>query len=578
MNASPTSPRRRRPAISSSRHQPSASAATVRSKASSFTVERGEFVAIMGPSGCGKTTLLRIVAGLETPDSGTIHSRGRDLAALPVHKRGTRLVWQNYRAVSPSRRPPQHRLRPDASGRRRRRRGQGTRSRRSPSWCSSAEFLDRRVSQLSGGQQQRVAIARALVTEPEILLLDEPLSALDAHLRVRMQSEMKRLQQRLGISFLYVTHNQSEAFSMADRVVVMDKGRIDQFGTPEEICTRAQDALRGAVRRHQQHHRRQGRGGAGRRLIRRRSAPMRIVSAAIGRAAARQGIDRDPGGPGRQGAAASRPASPGENSLRGVLSGRGFQRLAGDLLPRDRRAAARSRWWRRSRSARPSAPPSTWRCSSTGRRRIPSCSARRRAGRREHAGPPLVRGAGNLIVVAAGDQSTHPGRHAGGGRQRPQPAEGREHRHPARLFDHLLRRAARLPGRARLLARRGLPGRSGLLAARTTSTSPSTCSPSRTMRWPSPSRCGCRSPPPSSPCCSCYPLVLAIVYVAPRSRHRLLLMLAVAPFWSSYMLRLFSWQILLANKGVINSAPRAWPASRICRSTCSIPRPRHASA
>ena len=109
------------------------------------------------------------------------------------------------------------------------------RSRRSPSWCSSTEFLDRRVTQLSGGQRQRVAIARALVTEPDILLLDEPLSALDAHLRVRMQSEMKRLQQRLGISFVYVTHNQSEAFSMADRVVVMNKGRIEQIGSPEEI-------------------------------------------------------------------------------------------------------------------------------------------------------------------------------------------------------------------------------------------------------------------------------------------------------------------------------------------------------
>ena len=100
------------------------------------------------------------------------------------------------------------------------------------------EFLDRRIAQLSGGQKQRVAIARALVTEPEILLLDEPLSALDAHLRVRMQSEMKRLQQKLGISFIYVTHNQSEAFSMADRVVVMNRGRVEQIGTPQDIYAR----------------------------------------------------------------------------------------------------------------------------------------------------------------------------------------------------------------------------------------------------------------------------------------------------------------------------------------------------
>ena len=100
------------------------------------------------------------------------------------------------------------------------------------------EFLDRRVTRLSGGQRQRVAIARALVTEPVLLLLDEPLSALDPHLRIRMQGEMKRLQQRLGLSFLYVTHEQSEAFSMADRIVVMNKGQIEQFGTPEELSSR----------------------------------------------------------------------------------------------------------------------------------------------------------------------------------------------------------------------------------------------------------------------------------------------------------------------------------------------------
>jgi spermidine/putrescine transport system ATP-binding protein len=200
----------------------------------SFAVDRGEFVAIMGPSGCGKTTLLRIIAGLETPDTGTLHSRGRDLEALPVHKRGTRLVWQSY-ALFPHlnvRRNIEFGLtfqKLDA---------QTIKNKVAAiaEMVQLTEFLERRVTKLSGGQRQRVAIARALVTEPDLLLLDEPLSALDPHLRVRMQGEMKRLQQRLGISFIYVTHNQSEAFSMADRIVVMDKGQIDQVGTPRQLC------------------------------------------------------------------------------------------------------------------------------------------------------------------------------------------------------------------------------------------------------------------------------------------------------------------------------------------------------
>jgi spermidine/putrescine transport system ATP-binding protein len=200
----------------------------------SFTVDRGEFVAIMGPSGCGKTTLLRIIAGLETPDDGTILSRGRDLEALPVHKRGTRLVWQSY-ALFPHlnvRRNIEFGLtfqKLDARTIR-------DKVAAIAEMVQLTEFLDRRVTKLSGGQRQRVAIARALVTEPDLLLLDEPLSALDPHLRVRMQGEMKRLQQRLGISFIYVTHNQSEAFSMADRIVVMDRGHIDQIGTPKQLC------------------------------------------------------------------------------------------------------------------------------------------------------------------------------------------------------------------------------------------------------------------------------------------------------------------------------------------------------
>ena len=201
-----------------------------------LSIERGEFVAIMGPSGCGKTTLLRIVAGLESMSSGRLLLRGQDISALPVHKRSTRLVWQNFALF-----PHLNVRRNIAFGLTLGRHDKAAVKAKVDEIAELVQlgqFLDRRVSQLSGGQKQRVAIARALVTEPEILLLDEPLSALDAHLRIRMQSEMKRLQQKLGLSFLYVTHNQSEAFSMADRVVVMNKGRIEQFGSPEEIYTR----------------------------------------------------------------------------------------------------------------------------------------------------------------------------------------------------------------------------------------------------------------------------------------------------------------------------------------------------
>jgi spermidine/putrescine transport system ATP-binding protein len=201
-----------------------------------LTVERGEFVAIMGPSGCGKTTLLRIIAGLEAAETGTIRLRGRPVEDLPVHKRSTRLVWQTY-ALFPHLNVRQN----IAFGLTLQKHGKAVIAAKVAAiavMVQLTEFLDRRVTRLSGGQKQRVAIARALVTEPEILLLDEPLSALDAHLRIRMQGEMKRLQQKLGISFIYVTHNQSEAFSMADRVVVMNKGHVEQIGTPQEVYSR----------------------------------------------------------------------------------------------------------------------------------------------------------------------------------------------------------------------------------------------------------------------------------------------------------------------------------------------------
>ncbi|MEM1287685.1 MAG: ABC transporter ATP-binding protein [Pseudomonadota bacterium] len=198
-----------------------------------LSVAAGEFVAVMGPSGCGKTTLLRIIAGLESADTGRLRIRGNDVTDQPVNLRSTRLVWQNY-ALFPHLNvfgniafgltlSPYDRVEVAAK------------VKAMADLVGMLEFLDRPIGQLSGGQKQRVALARALVTEPEILLLDEPLSALDAHLRLRMQGELRRIQRQLNMSFIYVTHNQIEAFSMADRVVVMDGGRVEQIGAPEEI-------------------------------------------------------------------------------------------------------------------------------------------------------------------------------------------------------------------------------------------------------------------------------------------------------------------------------------------------------
>lgn len=201
----------------------------------SLTVKQGEFVAIMGPSGCGKTTLLRIIAGLEGISSGAIRLRGDEITRLPVNERNTPMVWQNF-ALFPHLNVRQNIAFGLTLGKHRKAEV-NQKVQTIAALMHLEELLERRISQLSGGQKQRVAIARALITEPPILLLDEPMSALDPHLRVRMQGELKRLQQTLGISFIYVTHNQNEAFSMADRVVVMNRGHIEQIGTPAEIYT-----------------------------------------------------------------------------------------------------------------------------------------------------------------------------------------------------------------------------------------------------------------------------------------------------------------------------------------------------
>ena len=202
----------------------------------SLTVKKGEFIAIMGPSGCGKTSTLRMIAGLDSPTSGEIRLWGRRINEDPAWKRDAPLVWQNYALF------PLMSVRKNVEfGLRQRGYPSARRVRKAEEWMERMgilAFADRSIDQLSGGQRQRVALARALANEPEMLLLDEPLSALDPHLRIRMQAELVRLHRELNITFIYITHSQSEAFAMADRVVVMNGGRIQQVATPQELYRR----------------------------------------------------------------------------------------------------------------------------------------------------------------------------------------------------------------------------------------------------------------------------------------------------------------------------------------------------
>lgn len=199
-------------------------------------IEEGKFIAIMGPSGCGKSTMLRMLAGLEDVTSGDILREGARINELPIWEREMPMVWQSL-ALFPFlsvRENVEFGLRMNGIK-------ASERQRRSLEWLEKlglGDFANRSINQLSGGQRQRVALARCLVTEPSVLLLDEPLSALDAHLSVQMQGELKRLQRELGITFVYVTHSHSEAFSMADTVVIMNQGRIEQAGSPEDIYLR----------------------------------------------------------------------------------------------------------------------------------------------------------------------------------------------------------------------------------------------------------------------------------------------------------------------------------------------------
>jgi spermidine/putrescine transport system ATP-binding protein len=194
---------------------------------------RGEFFTLLGPSGCGKTTTLRMIAGFERPSAGEIRIEGEDVAALPPHKRPTNTVFQSY-ALFP------HLSVEDnvAFGLKRKkvpREEIGQRVAAELERVGLADQGKRRPSQLSGGMQQRVALARALVNLPKVLLLDEPLGALDLKLRKELQVELKRIQRDVGITFVYVTHDQEEALTMSDRIAVMNRGRVEQVASPEEV-------------------------------------------------------------------------------------------------------------------------------------------------------------------------------------------------------------------------------------------------------------------------------------------------------------------------------------------------------
>lgn len=199
----------------------------------SLSIRAGEFLTLLGPSGCGKTTLLRMISGFETPTSGRVHIDGQDVTELPPYRRNVNQVFQNY-ALFPHL-TVQENIAFGLRMQKRRKSEIAERVKGAAELVSLTGLESRMPHELSGGQRQRVALARALVCEPKVLLLDEPLSALDAKLRHRMQVELKHLQKKVGITFVFVTHDQEEALTMSDRIAVVNKGRIEQIGSPSEI-------------------------------------------------------------------------------------------------------------------------------------------------------------------------------------------------------------------------------------------------------------------------------------------------------------------------------------------------------
>lgn len=206
-----------------------------------LAAEAGEFVSFLGPSGCGKTTTLRMIAGFEHPTTGTIQIEGNDITRVPPNQRNVGMVFQSY-ALFPNMTVAKNvgfglKVRGWPKGE------IESRVKEMLELIQMSHLANRYPFQLSGGQQQRVALARALAIHPQVLLLDEPLSALDAKIRVDLRQEIRRIQRRLGITTIYVTHDQEEALSISDRIVVMQQGKVDQVGTPFEIYNFPQTAF-----------------------------------------------------------------------------------------------------------------------------------------------------------------------------------------------------------------------------------------------------------------------------------------------------------------------------------------------
>lgn len=202
----------------------------------SLDIESGEFITLLGPSGSGKTTVLRMIAGFEVPDSGSIHLSGVDITKLPPFDRDVNTVFQDY-ALFPHMRAQEN----VEYGLRTRKVSKDQRAKQALEAIASVKLehaADRLPHQLSGGQRQRIALARALVLRPKVLLLDEPLGALDRQLREEMQVELKNIQRDAGITFIFVTHDQEEAMRMSDRIVIFNEGRVEQVGTPEQVYER----------------------------------------------------------------------------------------------------------------------------------------------------------------------------------------------------------------------------------------------------------------------------------------------------------------------------------------------------
>ncbi len=207
----------------------------------SLDIGKNEFVTLLGPSGCGKTTLLRCIGGFEKPTGGEILYKGENIVPLPPYKRAINTVFQRY-ALFPHLNVAQNvAFGPDLRGEDKKKTAQEVE--RMLEMVGLAGYEKRKIASLSGGQQQRVAIARALINKPDVLLLDEPLAALDLKLRREMQLELKRIQRESGITFVFVTHDQEEALTMSDRIAVMRVGQIQQLGTPEDIYNEPQNAF-----------------------------------------------------------------------------------------------------------------------------------------------------------------------------------------------------------------------------------------------------------------------------------------------------------------------------------------------